>query len=179
MRRRCATPLVAGWLFAFFFTSSLRLREDGSGKMVVVYPAAPITTQEIEVRRFTSAVSKATAVRIDRGIAQVRIVFDDINRLTEAPEFANSTLALATGDDGVARFSAVLRSRVLGDVTSDAAATVRLALPGPLVASNGRASAGNRAVFSAPVRQFFSPDGLPIEASYRLEGAPARDGGGS
>jgi hypothetical protein len=174
MRRTCAAPLLAGWLFAFFFTSSLRLREDGSGKMVVMYPAAPIATQETELRRFTSATSKATAFRISGGVAQVRIVFDDINRLGEAPEFANSTLALETGTDGVARFRALLRSTVLGDVTSDAAATVRLAVPGALVASNGRASAVNRAVFSAPVRRYFSADGLPIEATYRL-----REGGGS
>ncbi len=167
--RGCRANLIASWLFAFFFTSTIHVRGDGSGKMTVVYPAAVTTTQDIERRRFESATSHTTGLKIAGGRARVRVAFGDVNRLAEAPEFANSTIALERGTEGGGRFRALLRATVLGDVKSDAAATVRLSLPGVIVQSNGGVGQGKTAVWSAPIKEYFSVAGMRLEATYQAD----------
>lgn len=181
-RRRCAVGQLGLGLFAFFFTASLRLKENGMGKMTLVYPAASVTTFEIEKRRYESETTRATSVRIDGGRALVRVVFADVNRLSEAPEFRNTTFRLEPGEDGTARLRAQVRATVLGGVISDGLARIRLALPGPVIASNAQESGGAEAVWSTPVTRYFSHEGIDLDATFEtrpvvVAGGDPRAGG--
>ncbi len=160
----CGANLAAAGLLAFFITANVKVRPDGSGKMSLLYPAAKITTPEIEEHRYVSASTRPTSVRIENGLARVRVAFEDINRLREAPEFANTSLELRPGEG---RFRGVLRATNLGGVRSDRNATIRVTLPGPVIDSNGQEQSGKQVVWWAPIARYFSEDGIPLEATYR------------
>jgi hypothetical protein len=169
--RRCAAGQVSLGLFAFFITANLHIKDNGMGKITLVYPAASMTSNEIEKRRYDSETTRATSVRIDRGKTLVRVLFADVNRLAEVPEFRNTTFALERGADGTARLRAQVRATVLGNVTSDGLARIKVSLPGPIVASNAQESTGTEARWAVPVTRYFSHDGIDLDATYRARTA--------
>lgn len=166
--RRCSLASSAMLsLFAFFFTANLKFKEDGSGKLALVYPAAKVTTVDIEQRRFESTTTHATGLRIESGAARVRVAFSDVTRLAQAPEFQNTSVELKPGPDGTETFRATLRAALVGNVLSDRMATVRVTLPGEVVDSNAQSASGSSAMWSAPITRYFSGEGIEISATYR------------
>ncbi len=173
MRAGCGANLSAAGLLGFFVTANVKVRDNGSGKIALVYPAATITTPEMEERRYVSASTRPTSVRIENGLARVRVAFEDINRLHEAPEFVNTALELRA-DEG--RFRGVVRATNLGGVRSDRKATIHITLPGPVIDSNGQEQAGNRVGWTAPIARYFTEEGIPLEATYQTRTLPSGSG---
>jgi len=158
---------MAPVLFGFFVIANVRVRADGSGKMTIVHPAAPITTVEIERRRYISPVSEPTGLEIRNGIAMARVRFRDVSRLSEAPELAAMKLDMVTGDDGLTRFHGVVRSTMVGDIVSDENAVIRVTLPGTVVSPNAERVEGSSMTWTKPVKQFFTSEGITLEASFK------------
>ena len=174
--RRCSPASAAVLsLFAFFFTADLKFKEDGSGKVALVYPAAKVTTVDVEQRRFESTTTHATGLRIENGAARVRVAFSDVTRLAQAPEFQNTTVELTPGPDGTETFRATLRAALVGNVLSDRMATVRVTLPGEVVDSNALSTSGSTAMWWAPITSYFSGEGIEISATYRRSKAPSQE----
>jgi hypothetical protein len=169
--RRCAASQLCLGLFAFFFTANLKIRENGVGKMTLVYPAASVTTLEIEKRRYDSDTTRATGLRIDHGFARVRVAFQDVNRLSEAPEFRNATFRIEPGSDGRSRLHALVRAALAGGVVSDGLATIRVTLPGPVLESNAGQTGGAQARWAVPITRYFT-EGIELEATYRSAARP-------
>jgi hypothetical protein len=162
---------MAPVLFAFFLVANVKVKADGSGKMTIVHPAAPITTLEIERQRYVSRGSEATGLTIRNGLVMARVRFRDVNQLSEAPELAATKLEMHPGDDGLTRFHGVVRSTIVGDVTSEQDAVIHLTLPGTVVNTNAERVDGRSMTWTKPVKQFFSSEGIEIEASFK---APQR-----
>lgn len=163
---------MASVLFAFYLLVNVKVKADGSGKMTIVHPAAPITTLEIERQRYISPVSEPTGIRIDKGIAKARVRFRDVTRLSEAPELSAMNFEMRPGEDGVTRFHGVLRSLLIGDVVSDRNAVIRITLPGTVVSSNAQHVEQDSMTWTKPVKQFFTSKGIELEASFKGRGAP-------
>jgi len=182
----CAALLVASHALAqalpqmnilpFFFSVEIDLRDDGSGTMSLSYPATPITNFATERRRFASETTEATDVQVRDGLVFTIVSFRDIARLKELPELANVTAERRTEADGTRRVSARLRAPFVGEVATEEKVTITVTLPGEVLQSNSGGAAGGRtAVWKAPARQYFQPDGIDIQVSYKPD-APQRGG---
>jgi hypothetical protein len=158
---------MAPVLFAFYLVANVKVKADGSGKMTIVHPAAPITTLEIERQRYVSRGSEATGLAIRNGLVMARVRFRDVNRLSEAPELAAMKLEMRPGDDGLTRFHGLVRSTIIGDVTSDEDAVIRVTLPGTVVSTNAERVEGRSMTWTKPVKQYFKSEGIELEASFR------------
>ena len=169
-RSTCGTPLVALSLFAFFFTAHLKVKGDGSGELVLVYPASRATSIAIEGSRYVSDTTRPLTVRIEDGLAKVRVAFQDVNRLSEAPELRNSRVEFHSAAAGAGAFRAQLRAAVIGSVDSNRDAVVRVTLPGRVVDANAQDRAGNTATWSVPIPVYFSPDGMDVQATFGPRG---------
>jgi hypothetical protein len=164
---------MAPVLFAFYLVANVKVKADGSGKMTIVHPAAPITNVEIERQRYASPVTEPTGVMIRGGLVMARVRFRDVTRLSEAPELAATKLEMEPGDDGITHFHGVVRSTMVGDVTSERDAVIRLTLPGPVVSTNAGHVEGSSMTWTKPVKQFFTPEGIELEASFKGRERPS------
>ena len=164
---------MAPVLFGFFLIANVKVKADGSGKMTIVHPAAPITTIEIERQRYMSAVSEPTWLEIRKGVAMARVRFRDVGRLSEAPELAAMKLEMRSGDDGLTRFHGLVRSTIVGDIASDCDAVIRITLPGTVVSTNAERVEGSSMTWTKPVKQFFTSEGITLEASFKGRRPPA------
>jgi hypothetical protein len=180
---RCRAGLLATVVAQFFFDVHLVLREDGSGKLRAQYTATPITSEATERFRFSAPSTRLTGMGVADGVATVRLSFDDVRTLSDAPEFKESPVDFGPSLNGVRKVTARVRSALVpsidqGRVTleSDERATVRLTVPGTIVATNGEVTSRRTAAWSAPIRRFFHPEGIDVQATYRVR-APARADG--
>jgi hypothetical protein len=151
----------------FFFTVDIDLKDDGSGTMRLSYPSNPAMTLETERHRFGSPVTEATAIDARDGVMQTTVAFKDVARLSEAPELSSMEAVRETTQDGQQRLRARLRSPILGDVTSRERLAITLTVPGPIVRANTEDIRGATGVWRPPVVEFFKPDGIVIEVTYR------------
>lgn len=163
---------MAPVLFAFYLVANVKVKADGSGKMTIVHPAAPITTLEIERQRYVSPVSEATGLMMRNGLVMARVRFRDVNRLSEAPELAAMKFEMRPGDAGLTRFHGLVRSTIVGDVTSEEDAVIRLTLPGTVVSTNAERVEGRSMTWTKPVKQFFKSEGIELDASFKAPDRP-------
>lgn len=154
-------------LLPFFFTVEMDLQDDGSGTMALTYPATPATNFDTEHRRFASATTRATDVKIREGMTFTTVAFADVTRLSDVGDLSSVTAERRTEKDGTRLVNARLRSPFLGDLPSDEKVTIRVTLPGPVTSSNAQESSGRSAVWKAPVQQFFREEGIVIRVSYK------------
>jgi hypothetical protein len=168
MRYRVGCPhaLAAILAVGFFVNVDLRLRPDGSGKLLVTYPSHNLMTRETEGNRFASPVSSMTGFILQDGKARVRVRFSDVNRLVEAPELQNSVLGYQADGDGGGLFWGVIRGAQIFPAVSTNSASVEVTFPGPVVEANTGRVAQGTARWEAPVKQLFSWEGIPLVARF-------------
>ena len=150
----------------FFVNVHLRIRPDGSGKLLVTYPANPLTSHETESARFHSPVSELTGLSIRDRIAHSRVRFSNVTRLSEAPELQNTVVAYEADGAGGGLLSATIRGAIIFAPESTNVATVDVECPGRIVEANTPRISNVTARWEAPIAQFFSSDGIPIVARF-------------
>jgi hypothetical protein len=161
-------------VFSFFFNAHIFLRADGTGKMALVYPAAPMTNAELERGRFLSATTETTRLDIAGGVVRARVAFRDVTRLTEASEMSQTVIEVGPAVDGRRKVFARLRSPAVPAIhqdqvtaTFDRPARIRLTVPGAIIESTAPDVSGRTASWDAPMRKYFAPEGIEIGATYR------------
>jgi hypothetical protein len=163
---RCRSGLVAVLVAGFFVNVDLRLRPDGSGKMLVVYPANPLTSRDTEDGRFASRVSKLTAFTLRGRTAYSRVRFSDLNALSEAAELKNTALGYQADGNGGGLFWATLRGSLIFTTDSPNDATIVVRFPGPVTEANATTVTNATARWQAPIARYFSWDGIPMVARF-------------
>lgn len=163
---RCRQGVVAVLAVGFFVNVNLRLRPDGSGKMLISYPRHSLMSHESEGSRFGSSVSSLTGFVVRGEIAYSRVRFSDLNRLVEAPELQNTVLGFQADEEGGGLFWGVLRGAQIFESKSPNSASVKVTFPGPVVEANAVEVSRWTARWEAPVGQFFSWDGIALVARF-------------
>ncbi len=179
---RCRVGLAAVVLLEFFIDVHIFVRHDLSGKMTVRYPATPISNEATERFRFASDNAEPTRIVISGGVAAVRVQFHDVTKLSDSNEMKETPIEIGPAADGVRKMSARLRTAFINSIDqskvtfeSSRAATVQVTLPGTVVQTNGDVTSRRTVQWSAPIRQYFRPEGIEIEATYRTRGERATE----
>ena len=169
--RRSALAFAA--LAGITFDVHILVRDDGTGKLAATYTATPISNNQTETFRFNSPVTETKRVKIAKGMAKVRVDVKDVSAIAQAPELSLTTVELGPVEDGKRTIRAVIRGPV-AEFTGEAGAVparIRLTLPGTVLQSSGKQESRRSVGWTAPIAQYFSKDGIPIEATYETRGA--------
>ena len=151
----------------FFFTVDIDLARDGSGTLRLKYPQNPVASLESERLRFRSAVTEVQSVEMEDGFYLTTVTFRDVTRLSEAPELSSITAEREKLAAGQERIRAHLRSPVLFPLKSEEKLAITVNLPGPILGANTAESSGRTAVWRPAAQQYFTEDGITLEATYR------------
>src|SRR5262249_48473264 len=100
---RCLPGMAAAALLAFVMDVPILVRANGPGKMALVYTATPISTPDTERFRFDSSSTRAQHVQIRDGLARVRLLFDDVTKISQANELSQVPVEFGPAADGTRR----------------------------------------------------------------------------
>jgi hypothetical protein len=179
----CRIGLSVLVVIGFFFETHIVVRDDGSGKLAAVYSATPISTLQSERFRFNSPVTETKHVEIKNGVTAVRVNVKDLTEISQAPELALSSAEFTPIKNGTRTIRAVLRGpQATTAVEGRRPIRVSLTLPGDVVNTTGRQTSSRSVTWSAPIGDYFSEQGIEVEATYKvrsrreLGGQEAADG---
>ena len=173
MSHACSARSAMLALLGFFFTVDIHLSENGSGTLIANYPMPPIDSLDDERKRFASPVtdvldvtSREDTVHGGR-IARVEVAFTDIAQVSQARELLGVTFGLGDADRGRHLLGVIRSPGAPVEMRSDGEATIRLTVPGEIVASNTPKTRRSTATWRVPVTRYFAAEGIPIDVTFR------------